>query len=90
MDSKKFWDFLMLNCIVLWFVLLLLGFYRYPEDTVMSISYVTILLVVHIFEISISYKIGVNRNLSPLRVIVKTVIFGFTWWVPLKKEVIDK
>jgi len=46
--------------------------------------------IAHPLEIIVSYKIGKDRNLSFARTALKTVLFGFTWWLPLKMGVIDK
>jgi hypothetical protein len=40
-------------------------------------------------EIPVSSKIGKSKGVPRARVIVCTAIFGFTWWLPLKKGIIN-
>ncbi len=47
------------------------------------------LFVTHCAEIPVASRVGRERGLSTSRVVVKTVIFGFTWWVALKRGVIE-
>ena len=46
--------------------------------------------LVHPLEIIMSYGIGRGRNLSPAHIVIKTILFGFTWWLPLKMGVIER
>jgi len=48
------------------------------------------LFVLHVFELKTALQVGRARGLSTLRVVVKNLIFGFTWWVPLKQGVVSK
>ena len=48
------------------------------------------LFVLHLFELKTALQVGRDRELSTLRVVVKNLIFGFTWWVPLKQGVVNK
>jgi len=44
----------------------------------------------HPMELALALSIGRARGLSTLRILVKTMLFGFTWWLPLKLGVIKK
>lgn len=44
----------------------------------------------HPLELAIAFMIGKARGLSTLRIIAKTLAFGFTWWLPLKLGVFKK
>lgn len=80
----------MINALVLWGAVIILGHYIFPEDRLNSLSLFLILLTIHILEIPTAHKIGRKNNLSATRTIVKTLLFGFTWWVPLKKGIINR
>jgi len=41
----------------------------------------------HPLELFISIPIAKKAGVSKGKAIVKTIIFGFTWWLPLKKGV---
>jgi hypothetical protein len=44
----------------------------------------------HPLELGLALGIGRSRGLSTLRTAIKTLLFGFTWWLPLKLGVIKK
>ena len=45
------------------------------------------LFLMHLTEyFIIGRKTGKEFNLSPLETVVKCLSFGFTWWLPLRKE----
>ena len=44
----------------------------------------------HPLELALAIGIGKAKGLSILRTVVKTLAFGFTWWVPLKLGIIKK
>ncbi len=44
--------------------------------------------VVHPLELFISLPIGRQKGLSVGQIVIKTVLFGFTWWLPFKKGVL--
>ncbi len=37
----------------------------------------------HPLELMLALRIGRQAGLSPVRTVVKTLAFGFTWWVPV-------
>lgn len=44
-------------------------------------------LVAHVLEIPVAFKLLKDRNPAPLRVILGTFLFGFTWWLPAKRGI---
>ena len=89
-QMKGFWYFLMLGAIALWIGVIFLGFVLFPNNTGAALLVPGALFLMHCVEIPLSSKIGKERGLSTARVVVKTIIFGFTWWVPVKKSVFDQ
>lgn len=45
--------------------------------------------IVHPLELKISLPIGRQKGLRPEWVFAMTLLFGFTWWLPLKRGVLD-
>jgi len=90
MNSKKVWIFLMIQALVLWVAVIILGDYLFPEDRFKSLIPFLFVFGLHVVELPIACKIGMGRKLPITRTIIKTLLFGFTWWVPLKKEIIHK
>jgi hypothetical protein len=48
------------------------------------------LFVLHLFELKTALRVGRAKGLSTLRIVVMNLIFGFTWWVPLKRGFLKK
>ena len=89
MGKKIFWFLMMLGSIVLFGATVALGYYLFPDDHVAAWSFFVLLLLFHAVETFYSIRIGRIRRVSTLRSVVLTLIFGFTWWLPLKKGIIS-
>ena len=50
----------------------------------------TALFVLHLFELKTALRVGHAKGLSDMRIVIMNLIFGFTWWVPLKRGIIQK
>ncbi len=46
------------------------------------------LFVLHLFELKTALRVGREKGLSDLRIVLLNLIFGFTWWVPLKRGIL--
>ena len=88
MNHKAFWYFLQFGAIVLYAVSIPFGYWLFPDSQLSAWSIFAGLVLLHTAEINIARKIGNEKNISLLRVTVKTILFGFTWWLPLKKGII--
>ena len=88
MNHKAFWYFLQFGAIVLYAVSIPFGYWLFPDSKLSAWSIFAGLVLLHTAEINITRKIGNEKNISLLRVTVKTILFGFTWWLPLKKGII--
>lgn len=90
LQKRAFWYGWMGGCLFFWLVLILAGFvipYRYR---VIAQAVTGLLLALHVAEIPIARTIARDRGLTFFRTVVKTLLFGFFWWVPLDKGVINK
>ncbi|MRR29701.1 hypothetical protein EG834_05110, partial [bacterium] len=79
--NKKlaFWLLVQASTILL-YILLIGGGYAIHQPLLGWCLYAT-LFVLHVFELKTALKIGREKGLSTLRVVVMNLIFGFTWWV---------
>lgn len=90
-QSRYFWYFLMFGAIVLYVLSILLGRYLFPGNLLLSHIFFIGLVVFHCAEIpAVSLKIGRDRGIPELNIVINTILYGFTWWLPLKKGIIDK
>ena len=48
------------------------------------------LFLLHVFELKTALKVGHEKGLSDFRIVLKNLLFGFTWWVPVKRGILDK
>jgi hypothetical protein len=90
MNTKFFWQLLMLGAIGLWILSLLAGYLLFPESHLKAWGLFIGLIIIHASELLIALKIGKTSEISPQAVVLKTMLFGFTWWVPFKKGILDK
>ena len=88
MNNKSFWFFLQFGAIVLYAASIPFGYWLFPDSKLFAWCIFAGLVLLHTSEIIIARKIGNEKNISLLRVAVKTILFGFTWWLPLKKGII--
>ncbi len=88
MNKKSLWYFLQFGAIVLYAASIPFGYWLFPDKNLFAWSIFAGLVILHASEVTIARKIGSEKNISLLRVAVKTILFGFTWWLPLKKGII--
>ena len=102
MKSKTFWYSLMAGSLVGWLFVLagaaaalgafpLAGF-PFPDHPILGTLWIALCVIwaSHPLELPIaSWRLAKERGLSPARVVLKTLAFGFTWWLPLKKGILD-
>ena len=63
------------------------------ESGLFQIIWLCVLLgwcILHPLELAISLPIGKDKGVSLEKTIIKTLVFGFTWWLPLKMGAIDQ
>lgn len=49
-----------------------------------------LLMMLHLSEMKTAMKVGHKKGLTDRRIILKNILFGFTWWLPLEKGIFDK
>ncbi|MCD6570984.1 MAG: hypothetical protein J7L53_09815 [Deltaproteobacteria bacterium] len=89
---RYFWYVMMIGAVGGW-IFSILGLVRPSENDTMKKIQKSILYtwaLGHPLELLVSLGIGKKMGLSLLRTVTKTLLFGFTWWLPLKLGVIKK
>lgn len=89
LEKREFWYFLMSGALALWVVVFWLSFLLFPESSIGKATLPIALFILHLAEVPLSLKIGKSRGISKQRVVFNTLLFGFTWWLPIKRGVLD-
>jgi len=90
MNSKYFWYVLMAGAIGLWITVILAAILVPSLSMIAWIVFIA-LAALHILEYPlVSKKISDRKGISGSTSFVKTILFGFTWWLALKKGIIEK
>ena len=90
LTHKGFWYFLMAGSIGLFLLIALVGYgvlTGYPGTTT---GVLAAYLLLHIAEIPHGIRVGRTRGIPAGTAAVKTFLYGFTWWLPLKWGVVQK
>ncbi len=92
MMKKAFWLLLMVGSLLGW-AFAITGLIKPFEDEKLKKIWKCVFCTWafgHPLELGLSLGIGKKAGLSGLRTVIKTLAFGFTWWVPLKLGIIKK
>ena len=90
MNSKYFWYVLMAGAIGLWITVILAAILVPSVSMIAWIVFIA-LAALHILEYPlVSKKISDRKGISRSTSFIKTILFGFTWWLALKKGIIEK
>ena len=46
--------------------------------------FIGFILFTHVMEIPVAFMLLAEQKPAPLRLIIGTVLFGFTWWLPAR------
>ena len=91
--NEKFWYFcVMLGAVAGWIFVLYGLLFPLQDETVKMIWLAVVFLwgIGHLFELAISIPIGKSKGIPLKTIIIKTIIFGVTWWLPLTFGFIKK
>ena len=91
MIKKLFWYSNMAGCSILW-ILSIIGIVLPVQNETLYLSCAAVLIlfsILHPLELFISIPLGRSKSIPTWKVIVKTILFGFTWWLPLKMGILD-
>ena len=89
-QSKSFWYGNMAVVGLVWLYILYGFLFPFDKGMAQMIWLITTLAIigVHILELPISIPIGNKADYPLLKTIVMTILFGYTWWVPVKNGIL--
>ena len=87
-NKPLFWRLNQLITILL-YELLVFGGYAFNVPW-LGWALVGALILLHIAELKTALRIGKKHKLKTGRILLMTILFGFTWWLPLKRGIINK
>ena len=92
-NNKFFWYFILMPGAILGWLFIIFGVvFPIGDETVRTfwLTVTCIWVITHplelIWSIPICRKAGINTGI----IILKTLLFGFTWWLPVKMGVLKK
>ena len=91
MKSKRFWRVLQAGSIAGW-IYIFAGALCPFEAGALKILWWGLMptwALLHPLELILSLPIGRAKGLRPEWTFAMTLLFGFTWWLPLKRGVLD-
>lgn len=83
MGEQRIWYALQAGLVAFWLSVPLVGLlgFHVPVLTLLA----GIILLAHVLEIPLAMNRLREQKLPAGKVILKTLVFGFTWWLPLSK-----
>lgn len=86
MSNERIWYGLQLGLVVFWLLVPLLGLigYSVPLFNLLAL----IIFLAHVLEIPLAINKLRDQNLSKGKISLNTLVFGFTWWLPVSKGLI--
>ena len=86
MKNEAFWKFLMAGSLLGWLFLIFGLIFPFAHPTLKVLWWAVLVLwgIGPPLEMAFSLPIGREKGRTLEETIVKTMLFGFTWWLPLK------
>lgn len=91
--KKIFWYLFMMPGAILGWLFIIGGAICPTENETLRTIWLVIaciLIITHPLELILSIPIGKKAGISTGITVLKTLLFGFTWWLPVKMGVLDK
>lgn len=87
MKSPAFWRFNQFLLVVFWL------FVPLAPTLNIAIPYLNefamLIFAAHVLEIPLAVSRLKHKHIPKLRIAARTLVFGFTWWLPVEKGVIS-
>ena len=80
--NKTFW--LLHNVVAIVFWLTALAFIASGQTERRLVLVAAIIFGLHVLELPVAFRVLRGRNLSSLKIFTMTMLFGYTWWVPVR------
>ncbi len=84
MQNKALWKAMNLSLLLLYAVAayLVSGGMELHHPFILFTAFI---LGAHVLEIPVAFTVLAEHKPNPLKVIIGTILFGFTWWLPVKR-----
>jgi len=92
MSKELFWKTMMAGSVAGW-LFAIYGLICPFESGFIRIVWLCVLLgwsILHPLELAVSLPIAKEKGVTLESAVIKTLLFGFTWWLPLKLGQIEK
>ena len=91
MNKQIFWKGMMAGSVAGWLFIFLGIFFPFESGLMRDLWWVVMLgwAILHPLELALSIPVGKQKGLTPQHIFVNTMVFGFTWWLPVKLGVFD-
>ncbi len=92
MKTKLFWYVNMTGSAAAW-IFIIYGAFLANLEGVAHTSWLIITLIwciAHPLELFVSMPVAKNAGVSAVKTTIMTVLFGVTWWLPLKQGVFEE
>lgn len=93
LKNKYFWNFFIMPGSILGWLFIIFGLLNTIENESIKMAWMIITglwCIGHPLELTQAIPAGKKAGLSTRTIVIKTLVFGITWWFPLKLGYIDK
>jgi len=91
--NKLFWYFFIMPAAIIGWIFIIYGVVFPIGDETFRIFWLVIAciwIIGHPLELIVSIPIGKIAAIPAATTVLKTLLFGFTWWLPVKMKVLDR
>lgn len=88
MGNDRAWYGLQLGLVVFWLIIPLIGIMGYELPFLTTIALV--IFAAHVLEVPLAINLIRKAGLEvpSSKIVLNTLVFGFTWWLPVSKQLI--
>lgn len=82
-EEQRIWYGLQAGLVVFWLIVAVVGLMGFDLPWLNTLA--VIIFVAHVLEIPLAMNKLRSQQVPAGKVALKTLVFGFTWWLPLSK-----
>ncbi len=83
--SKGFW--IVQNVVIVAFWLAAVTLLATGQSQHRLVLLAAIILAAHVLELPLAFGVLRGRGVSPIKTLLLTLVFGFTWWLPVRRGI---
>jgi hypothetical protein len=85
LDNKALWVAQNIALVVFW--LAAIGLLATGQSQHWLVLLAAVILAAHVLELPLAFLVLRGRQASPPRVMLMTLLFGYTWWLPARRGI---